>query len=463
MAATDKQPEDIQLEAVPTASFEAPVRAGGLQDRSLERSFSVWSLGGLCLCLMATWEALSSTVAQALVSGGAPCLFWNYIISFVGTMFVVLSLAEIASMYPSAGGQYHWVAVMAPSRTTLPASWFTAWISVGGQTMLTASAALAGGLQLQALVYVNNPNGYVPQRWQGMLFYDLVLAYALVINVYGVRILAGTNSAAGVLHITAFVAIVCVLGAMAPKRTAEFVFVETTNATGWSNNGVAWLIGLLSTTYSMLGYDAATHLSEELPEPKKNVPLAMVGSVVVNGVIGFVYCIVLLFSLGDLDSVLASPTGFPFIQVFLDTTKSSAGTTIMTLLISLIAVAANAAGLTSTSRTFWALARDNAIPKASYFAHVDPKLRVPVRMVVLVSVLQFLLGFIYLGNSTAFNAVLSMAILGMYLSYLLPIVYMLLYGRKPGAHEPGPFKLGRAGAAINIAAICWIILAIFFK
>lgn len=112
-------------------------------------------------------------------------------------MFVVLSLAEIASMYPSAGGQYHWVAVMAPSRTTLPASWFTAWISVGGQTMLTASAALAGGLQLQALVYVNNPNGYVPQRWQGMLFYDLVLAYALVINVYGVRILAGTNSAAG--------------------------------------------------------------------------------------------------------------------------------------------------------------------------------------------------------------------------------------------------------------------------
>lgn len=77
MAATDKQPEDIQLEAVPTASFEAPVRAGGLQDRTLERSFSVWSLGGLCLCLMATWEALSSTVAQALVSGGAPCLFWN--------------------------------------------------------------------------------------------------------------------------------------------------------------------------------------------------------------------------------------------------------------------------------------------------------------------------------------------------------------------------------------------------
>ena len=250
---------------------------------------------------------------------------------------------------------------------------------------------------------------------------------------------------------------------MAPKRSAEFVFVETSNLTGWSNDGVAWLIGLLSTTYSFLGYDAATHLSEELPHPKKKVPIAMVGSVVVNGIIGFVYCVVLLFSLGDLDTVLASPTGFPFIQVFLDTTNSSVGTTIMTLIISLIAVAANAAGLTSTSRTAWALARDNATPYASYFAHVDPKKRVPVRMIIVVAILQFLLGFIYLGNSTAFNAVLSMAILGMYLSYLLPIVYMLLYGRKPGAHEPGPFKLGWAGAYINVAAICWIVLAIFFK
>jgi len=120
------------------------------------------------------------------------------IISFLGTIFIVLSLAELASMYPTAGGQYHWVAVMAPPPRMRIASWFTAWISIGGQTMLTASAALAGGLQLQALVYVNDET-YVPQRWQGMLFYDLVLVYSLLINVYGVRVLAGTNTASGEL------------------------------------------------------------------------------------------------------------------------------------------------------------------------------------------------------------------------------------------------------------------------
>lgn len=110
---------------------------------------------------------------------------------------IVLSLAEIASMYPTAGGQYHWVAVLAPIKGRLVSSWFTAWISIGGQTMLTASAAFAGGLQLQALITLNNLDTYIPQRWQGMLFYDLVLLYSLLINIYGIKILAHTNTAAG--------------------------------------------------------------------------------------------------------------------------------------------------------------------------------------------------------------------------------------------------------------------------
>lgn len=191
----------------------------------------------------------------------------------------------------------------------------------------------------------------------------------------------------------------------------------------------------------------------------------MVGSVVANGVIGFVYCLVLLFSLGDLTELLESPTGFPFMQLFLNVTNSSAGATILTLIICLIATAANAAGLTSTSRTFWAFARDDAAPFSSYFSHVNQKLEVPVRMVILVAVLQGLLGFIYLGNTTAFNAILSMAIIGMYLSYLLPIVYMVLFGRKRlSPSEYGPFKLGKVGGTVvNIVAIIWLIFAMIFS
>ncbi|OAG44290.1 hypothetical protein AYO21_01286 [Fonsecaea monophora] len=433
--------------------------------QELQRDFSIWSLGSLCLCLMATWEALSSVVAAALISGGAPCLFYNYIISFAGTVAIALSLAEISSIWPTAGGQYHWVAVLAPRGSRVVASWFTGWISVGGQIVLTASAAFAAGLQFQALITLNHPDTYVPQRWQGMLFYWLVLLYAAAVNIWGSKILPHTNLASGVLHILGFVTIFIVLGVMAPKHSADYVFAQVSNSSGWSSDGVAWLIGLLSSVYPFLGYDAAAHLSEEMPRPSRNVPIAMVGSVVANGIIGFAYCLMLLFSLGDLPSLLESPTGFPFMQLYLNVTKSPAGATTLSLVICLIATAANAAGLTSTSRTFWAFARDEATPFAKYFAHVDSKLKVPVRMIVLVSVLQGLLGFIYLGNTTAFNAILSMAIIGMYLSYLLPVIYMVIYGRvKLSKDEYGPFKLGKLGGVLtNVLAIVWLIFAMIFS
>ena len=266
------------------------------------------------------------------------------------------------------------------------------------------------------------------------------------------------------LHITGFVAFVVVLGIMAPKHDAHYVFVETYNQSGWTNDGVSWLVGLVSSVYPFLGYDAAVHLSEEMENPARHVPIAMVGSVIVNGIIGFGYCLMLLFSLGDLDSLLTSATGFPFMQLFLNVTKSPTGATIMTLIISLIATATNSAGLTSTSRTAWSFARDSALPFSSYFTHIDERINVPKRMVVLVTILQMLLGFIYLGSSTAFNAVLSMAILGVYASYLLPIVYMLLYGRRPGEHVFGPFRLGKLGGKIiNVVAMVWLIFAMVFS
>lgn len=193
-------------------------------------------------------------------------------------------------------------------------------------------------------------------------------------------------------------------------------------------------------------YDAAAHLSEELPQPSKYVPIAMLGSILINGLLGFVFTIVLLYCLGDLPTLLQSATGYPFVQLYFDVTGSHAGATILTLFHALTAIAANSGGLTSTSRTAWAFARDRAFPFSSYYSHLNPKSGLPERMCILVTGLQFLLGLIYIGNTTAFNAVLSMAVLGMYMSYVLPIAFMLLYGRRTtSAHRPGYFSLGRWG------------------
>ncbi|KAJ5849495.1 hypothetical protein N7455_009351 [Penicillium solitum] len=451
----------------PISDEDQLVALGHVQE--LRRDFSLWSIVCLQISLMATWEALSSVVATALTNGGAPCLFYNYIITLIGTMFVVLSLSEIASIYPTAGGQYHWVHCLTPVSYQATASWFTGWISIGGQLVFSASAAFAAGLQLQALITLNNPNSYTPTRWQGMLFYWFILAYSTAVNIWGSKVLPHTNTIAGVLHVVGFLVIVSVLGAMSEKHSASYVFTEFSNTSGWDNDGVSWLVGLLTTIYPFLGYDAACHLSEEMPKPSRNVPLAMIGSVMINGVIGLVYAIVLLFSSGDLQSLLESKTGFPFMQLFFNVTGSPAGASVLALCITLIAMAANAACVTSTSRTAWAFARDGGLPASQLFAKVSPTLKVPVYMVLVVGFLQMLLGFIYLGSSTAFNAVLSMAILGMYASYISPIMFMLIYGRRESAPifrglGSGSFNLGpRWGPVVNIAAILWLIIGMVFS
>ncbi|CAG9982344.1 unnamed protein product [Clonostachys byssicola] len=473
---------------------EVLVRLG--HEQELPRSFSMFTLAALCSCLMATWEALASVLATALVSGGPPCLLYNYIAAFIFTACITVSLAEIASIYPTAGGQYHWVSAMSPpSKRSLPA-FLTGWISIGGQTLFSASAAFAGGLQMQGLIVLNN-DSFVSEPWQGVLFYWAILAYSAATNIWGLRVLPHINTAAGThyysvfipLFVTSrslvlvtfrrFIGVVITLLVMANKNSASFVFTDFENSSGWESDGISWLVGLQSAVFPFLGqptlaigtililyrYDAACHLSEELPNASRNVPLAMMYSVLLNGITGLAYCIVLLFATTSLDSLLQTPTQFPFMEVYLQATQSRAGATVLSAIIPIIAAAASMAGLTSSSRTLWAFARDKATPFHEKLSRVDGKLHIPKNAVLTCVAFQWALGFIYLGSTTAFNAIISMAIIGMYLSYLIPIVYMLLYGRRQSISQISRYmKLPNwLGICLNVASIVWMIVAIIFS
>ncbi|KAK6221794.1 amino acid permease [Colletotrichum tabaci] len=360
--------------------------------------------------------------------------------------------------------QYHWVAALSPPRSRSLAAFTTGWISVGGLIVFCASAAFAAGLQTQSLIIINE-DSYIPQRWQGLLFYWAILLYAGVMNIWGSKLLPHANMISGVIHVAGFVAVLIVLGVMAPKNTPSFVFTEFVNSSGWSNDGVSWLVGLISAVYPFLGYDAACHMAEEIPDAPRNVPIAMVGSVVANGLMGLTYCTVLLFSTGSLESLLTTPTGFPFMQIYLDATRSRAGATVLSLLLIVVAIAATVGGITSASRTLWAFARDKAVPFDASFSYVNKRQQVPLTAIVFVTASQMLLGFLYLGNSTAFNAVLSMAIIGIYISYSIPIAYMLLSGRKKLTWKDyGPFKLGSfLGPLFNVISLVWMTVVIIFS
>lgn len=120
---------------------------------------------------------------------------------FLGSLCSCYSLAELGSIYPTAGAQYHWVAGLAPEKSRKTASWFTGWICLGAATCGTASAAYLAGTQIQGIISLCDDT-YVPKPWHGVLLYFAVLAYSVGVNIWGSGPLSTINLAAGMFPIS---------------------------------------------------------------------------------------------------------------------------------------------------------------------------------------------------------------------------------------------------------------------
>jgi choline transport protein len=117
------------------------------------------------------------------------------------------------------------------------------------------------------------------------------------------------------LHVSGFISILVTLWTLAPHSSPRKVFTEFNDGGNWHSMGLATLVGILSPTLSLIGPDAVVHVSEEVRDASKTIPRIMLATAVANGVLGFVMLLTFCFCLGNLDDVLATSTGYPFIQV----------------------------------------------------------------------------------------------------------------------------------------------------
>jgi amino acid transporter len=186
------------------------------------------------------------------------------------------------------------------------------------------------------------------------------------------------------------------------------------------------------------------------------------GSVVVNVTLVFIVVITLCFTLGDADSVLASPTGYPFIQVFYNATQSYAGTNVMTAIIIVMLSACAVSEVAAASRQIWSFARDGGLPGHSWLSKISPGWNIPLPAVAVSLTVSALLSLINIGSSVALNAITSLGAIAVLISYFLTIscfVYRRLAGPELPFHR---WSLGKMGLAINIGALLFLIPLIFF-
>ncbi|KAF2734499.1 amino acid transporter [Polyplosphaeria fusca] len=445
--------------------------------QQLARRFNIFTIFGLSMTLLSSWEAMGAAMGVGLTAGGPVALIYGLMFTLSGTLACAASIAEMASICPISGAQYHWTYIFAPKRFRVFITFIQGWVTVFAWQATITSLTFLMASQLQGIVILNYPS-YIFERWHTTLLMWLVVLISFIINVWGIRLLPMFELFSGSLHVLLFIVLFIVMLVMGRNASAKFVFTDFVNETGWENRGVVWFIGLLPSIWCIVGFDGAIHLSEETSNSALTIPKVIIATVFVNGFFAWVFLLLCLFSISDVAAVLETPTGYPIIEIMRQVTKTIPGSTaIMSFLLS-ITMSAMFGTLASVSRLSWAFARDDGLPFSGYFKHVDGRYKVPTRAISLVSIVIVLLSLINIGSSTALNAILSLSTIALYTSYIIPISCLIvkrlstkqkIYSSSAGHAEItddklvfGPWNLGRYGLFINIYGVCYASLLVPF-
>ncbi|KAF2085829.1 amino acid permease-like protein [Saccharata proteae CBS 121410] len=424
----------------------------------LPRNLSMLSVLGMSFAIMAVPFGLSTTLYITLTDGQSVSVLWGWVVVSLISLCIAASLAEICAVYPTAGGVYYWAAMLSTKKYAPIASWAVGWLTLVGNWTVTLSINFSGGQLILSAISLWNED-FVANTWQTILCFWAVMLVCFAVNVFGAKYLDLINkiciywTASSVIIIMVTLLVMC-----DDKRSGEFVFAHyDASASGWPS-GWAFFVGLLQAAYTLTGYGMVASMCEEVQNPEREVPKAIVLSVAAAGVTGVIYLIPILFVLPNIKTLLNVANGQPIGLIFKTVTGSAAGGFGLLFLLLGILFFAGIGALTAASRCTYAFARDGAIPGSRLWKRIDKRFEIPLWGLVLSTAVDCLLGLIYFGSSAAFNSFTGVATICLSTSYGGPILVSIIRGRKQV--KDSSFSLGRFGLAINIFTILWICLAV---
>ncbi|THV81038.1 amino acid permease family protein [Aureobasidium pullulans] len=437
----------------------------------LTRKFSPWSMFALCFSILGTWGTFAQDLSSGLTNGGAITILWGLVLVFICNLCVALSLGELCSAMPTALGQAFWMHSLWHTPTGRFASYICAWVNVFGWWTLNASLVAFATNFLLGIKLMYDPEwAGAGTGWVEFLVYFGIASLFTGFNLVACRndkILPWFNNIVGIQFgalfiIFSLVLLICVGTKQGLEfQPPSFAFGAWINETGWPS-GVVWFTGLVQAAYGLTAFDSVVHMIEELPNPKVNAPRAIYLSVVIGAVTGFIFMVVCLFCIQDVDTVINTPTGLPFMQLVQDAVGIK-GTVVLMVLFTMNSLGQGISITTTGSRLTWSFARDNGLPFSKYIKRVNKKWKVPPQALLVQGFLITLVGLLYLFANTVLEAILSVATIALTVSYAMPILTLLIVGRDK-LPAGGQFGLGRYGAVINWISViyCAVTTVIFF-
>ncbi|KAF5989497.1 choline permease [Fusarium bulbicola] len=231
------------------------------------------------------------------------------------------------------------------------------------------------------------------------------------------------------------------------------IILENRGISGW-NTGTGWLLSIAAALYCFAGNGAVTHIAEELPSPGRKLPQVLNMSIAMGIVIVVPWTVAMLYSINDLAAVQSS--FLPSFEVFYQSTGSKAAATGLQAYLTFLYYTCIPSQWVTCSRITWAFARDQGLPFAEYWQHIDPKRGIPWRTRLLSAAFCVLYGLIYVASTTAFNSIINAACLMLNVSYVIPQGVLLTQGRDKLPRRA--FNLGRLGYAVNLYSVVFMIV-----
>ncbi len=440
--------------------------------QELDRSMSRFSNFAISFTIISILSGCLTLYGYGLNHGGPPTMLWGWLLVGVIVIFVAMSMGEICSSFPTAGGLYYWAAKLAPEKSAPVWSWFAGWFNLLGQVAITSGISFGCAFSVSAFLNIYTGNDYWLKPLTTIWILAIILVTQGILNTFSVKLVALLNDVSVWWHVIG-VLVILVLLIWAPHsnshQSAGFLFgSEGWNAfkglSGFGFGFYVFLIGLLNAQYTFTGYDASAHVSEETTNARISAPRGIVDSVWISLIFGFLVLFAVSIAIphtfpvtiggaeytsyGDIAGALV-----PWATVFEYATGRTIG-----LLLMLVVIGAQyfcgMSSVTANSRMLYAFSRDGAVPLSKFWHHVSKGSRVPVRTAWFGAIGAFILAIPYIWNGAAYAAITSIAVIGLYIAYWIPIFLRRIY---PKTFVPGPWKLGKTwGPVISWIAIVWV-------
>jgi len=437
--------------------------------QELHRSWSGFQNFAISFTIISILAGCFTTYYQAWNNGGPVAIAWGWPIISGFILIIAFCMAELVSAYPTAGGIYWWASKLGGAGW----GWFTGWFNLIGLIAILASVDYFAGFFLGSLLGLYNVDilglnfGDAQHGLrETFVLFAILLAIHVAVNIRGSHLVAVFNGISVWWHVAGVAAIVAVL-IFAPSDHASFsdVFTNTQNNSGFSDSMLWWYVlplGFLLTQYTITGFDASAHISEETHGAADSAPKGVWRSVFYSAIIGYIVLLAITFAAANPDKIndgLGYGAGSS-IAVFV----SSMDTGWVKLILIVCVIGQMFCGMscmTSASRMMYAFSRDGAVPGWKIWSRVNEK-RIPFNAVIAVAVLALILTLPALkgnknGVTVAFTAVVSIGVIGLYIAYVVPI---FLRWRMGDRFEPGPWTLGNKYKWMNLIAVAEVIVVV---